>query len=85
MLVGKSPPGFDPTASLALVDRVHAIDHISPASSETDTLAVVRVGPHVATRDAACFGRLRENGEVRDEEERYRRHFDRPVDHFLAV
>jgi FtsP/CotA-like multicopper oxidase with cupredoxin domain len=78
---------FPDSGSVALVNRVQALDHmIGSYSRETDTLGVVSV-----SRDAAApsydrsFAALRSNRDVTAELARFRGAFDRPVDHELVL
>jgi FtsP/CotA-like multicopper oxidase with cupredoxin domain len=71
--------------SVALVNRVQALDHMSGVySPEIDTLGVVRVAPQ---RDSAGYTRqfaaLRRNADVNAALAPFRREFDRPVDREL--
>jgi FtsP/CotA-like multicopper oxidase with cupredoxin domain len=78
---------FDEPGDVRLVNRVRAIDHIRARFfEETHTLGLVRVSQRAAEPDRrAAFERLRGNGSVSADIDRYRPHFTRGVDHELAV
>ncbi len=80
---------FENPGSYALRNAIQTIDHMRGRfSARVDTLGAiaVRAGRVPASSDhSAAFGRLRENPGVAEELDRYRRHFDRPVDHELVL
>jgi suppressor of ftsI len=78
---------FEQAGVVSLVNRVRAIDHILARFFEdAHTLGSIRVGATRATPDhAAAFARLRRNAEVVKDIDRYRRQFNRAVDHELAI
>jgi FtsP/CotA-like multicopper oxidase with cupredoxin domain len=78
---------FPRSGAVAIVNRVQALDHMSGAySPETDTLGVVTVGAGMAApRYAAEFETLRRNADVGADLARYRKYFDKPVDHELVL
>jgi FtsP/CotA-like multicopper oxidase with cupredoxin domain len=78
---------FDGAGEAALVNRVHAIDHIMARFfEETDTLGVVRIAPRPARPDhRTAFARLRANADVSADVARYREHFGRAPDRTLVV
>jgi FtsP/CotA-like multicopper oxidase with cupredoxin domain len=78
---------FDEPGDFAITNRVRGIDHIyGNFFTEVDTLGWARVGDDAADRDfSAAFERLRENADVRADIDRYREHFNRPVDHTLVL
>jgi FtsP/CotA-like multicopper oxidase with cupredoxin domain len=78
---------FDAAGDLSLVNRVRAIDHIQAQFfEEVQLLGVVHVAPAPAVPDhRATFARLRRNAAVVAEVDRFRRHFQRPVDHGLVI
>lgn len=78
---------FPEAGDVSLVNRVRAIDHIMARFfEERHVLGVVHVTNERATPNhAPTFGQLRTNAAVVAEIERYRRHFERPVDRELVV
>jgi FtsP/CotA-like multicopper oxidase with cupredoxin domain len=80
---------FDRPGETALVNRVHALDHLyGRFFEETDTLARVTVTEEPATPDlAADFDALREDPTLRAELARFAGHaaFDRPPDKTLVL
>jgi suppressor of ftsI len=78
---------FERAGSVALENRVQAIDHMSGSFfARVDTLAVVRAAGDPAAPDAAAsFRTLRTHDDVVAEMDGYRAHFDRPVDHALTL
>jgi FtsP/CotA-like multicopper oxidase with cupredoxin domain len=78
---------FDEAGDVKLVNRVRAIDHVMARFfEESHTLGSIRVTPERSQPDhRASFERLRTNQAVADDIARYRRHFDRPVDHELTI
>ena len=78
---------FDDPGAVALVNRVHAIDHTQGRFfPETDTLGVITVEPRRTDDDhSAAFARLRTNADVVADIDRYRAQFDRPVDRELLL
>jgi FtsP/CotA-like multicopper oxidase with cupredoxin domain len=71
----------------ALMNRVQAIDHnVGTFFAEFDTLAAIRsAGDPIEPDFAAEFRRLRVNGDVVTEIDRYRPWFRRPADHQLLL
>jgi FtsP/CotA-like multicopper oxidase with cupredoxin domain len=78
---------FEEAGRVALVNRVHAIDHLfARFFEETDTLGVVDVSAEPAVPDLrASFETLRSNPDLTAELERYRAHMNRPPDHELVI
>jgi suppressor of ftsI len=78
---------FAEPGEVRLVNRVRAIDHIMARFfEESHVLGRIRVQRERAEPDhRASFEHLRTNGSVSDDIARYRKHFDRPVDHELTV
>ena len=78
---------FRRAGDVSLVNRVRAIDHVlAQFFEETHVLGTVRVTAEPAVPDhRVAFERLRRNAEVVAEIDRYRRHFQRPVDHGLII
>ena len=70
-----------------LVNRVRAIDHVQARFfEESQPLGVVHVTPTPAVPDhRATFEQLRTNTAVVADVDRYRRQFQRPVDHTLVI
>ena len=78
---------FDSVGRHALTNNVQWLDHMrGSVVPAVDTLGVVTVveGP-AAPDDSAPFNRLRRNTESVREIARYRKAFDRPVDHTLTT
>ncbi|HEY2378760.1 MAG TPA: multicopper oxidase family protein [Gemmatimonadaceae bacterium] len=78
---------FDKTGDVALVNRVQGLDHLfSKFFYETDTLGVIHVEKVPAKPDlAAAFRQLRTDTAATADIARYRRYFDKPVDHSLLL
>jgi len=78
---------FDSAGTVALVNRVRGLDHLHGRFfAEEDTLGVVRVLDEAAAPDhGASFRALRTDRAASAEIDRYRRHFDRPVDRTLVM
>ncbi len=80
---------FEDPGVVALTNRIQAVDHFrGEFYPRVDTLGLVRVleEPVPAEEDhAAAFETLRENEAVIREIDRFREHFDRPVDHELRL
>ncbi len=78
---------FSRNGSVALVNRVQALDHmVGRYSPETDTLGVVRVGVGgAAARHPAQFQMLRRNADVAADVAPFRRYFDKAPDHSLVL
>ena len=78
---------FSETGSVTMTNRVQAINRVyGNFFAEVDTLGVVNVDASATGDDYAVpFNRLRENTQVQTEISRYRRHFERPVDHELSL
>jgi FtsP/CotA-like multicopper oxidase with cupredoxin domain len=78
---------FDAPGDVTLVNRVRAIDHVQATFfEESHVLGTVRVADTPALPDhRATFDRLRQNGEVAAEIDRYRSSFQRPPDHQLLI
>ena len=78
---------FDGAGDIALVNRVRAIDHVQARFfEESQPLGVVHVTPAPALPDhRGTFEQLRRNAAVVAEIDRYRRDFQRPVDHGLVI
>ena len=85
---------FEREGPWALESRVRGIDHLfGTFLPEVDTLGIVEVGPAgpaagaapAATTASEAFERLREDPRMAEEVERYREHFDRPVDRELVL
>src|SRR5205085_2761690 len=53
--------------------------------SETDTLGIVQVSGNVTPDVAAAFATLRTDRDATVDIDRYRRYFDKPVDHSLLL
>ncbi|CAN5737934.1 hypothetical protein BH23GEM10_BH23GEM10_07270 [soil metagenome] len=86
---------FDEPGATAMINRVRAIDHVAGSFMPlADTLMRINVRARnpvdasaTATLDAAIAGQfemLRDHDDVASEIDRYRAHFDRPVDHHLT-
>ena len=78
---------FERPGATALVNRVQSIDHLYGGFfAEADTLARIEVAEEAAVPDlGAAFERLRHHYAVSEELERFRPHFDRPVDKELVL
>jgi suppressor of ftsI len=78
---------FDKPGDVALVNRVQGLDHLfSRFFYESDTLGVVHVAGERATPDLArTFASLRTDTAAVADIERFRRYFDKPVDHSLLL
>jgi FtsP/CotA-like multicopper oxidase with cupredoxin domain len=78
---------FGAAGDVSLVNRVHAIDHMKAQFfEEVQLLGTVHVAAAPARPDhRAAFDHLRRNPAVVAEIDRYRRHFQRPVDHGLVI
>ena len=78
---------FDEPGTVALVNRVHAIDHTQGRFfPEVDTIGVITVSPDPTSADhRASFHQLRENAEVIADIDRYRSHFGRAPDRDLVL
>jgi FtsP/CotA-like multicopper oxidase with cupredoxin domain len=78
---------FAKTGDVALVNRVQGLDHLfGKFFYETDTLGVVHVADAPAKPDlGAAFATLRTDSAATNGIERYRRYFDKPVDHSLLL
>jgi FtsP/CotA-like multicopper oxidase with cupredoxin domain len=78
---------FDSAGAVPLVNHVQAIDHFrGEFFDEIDTLGVVSVSATPAARDlATSFARLRVNGDVRRDIDRYRSRFAGPPDRTLLL
>lgn len=78
---------FARSGSVALVNRVQALDHmIGSYSPEVDTLGLVRVAREAAAvRYGAQFETLRRNADVSAGIAPFRRYFAKPVDHELVL
>ena len=78
---------FEAAGEARLVNRVRAIDHIlARFFEENQPLGHVKVTAARATPDhGPAFTRLRRNAGVVAEFDRYRPHFNRPVDHELSI
>jgi FtsP/CotA-like multicopper oxidase with cupredoxin domain len=78
---------FSRAGSVALVNRVQALDHMTGSySREVDTLGVVRVSSTAASeRFVAQFERLRTNRDVGASLAAFRPYFDKPIDHDLVL
>ena len=78
---------FDTPGTVALVNRVHAIDHTQGRFfPETDTLGVITVLPARSEADhSAEFATLRSNADVIADIDQYRAEFDRAVDKELLL
>jgi FtsP/CotA-like multicopper oxidase with cupredoxin domain len=78
---------FGAAGDVALVNRVRAIDHVQARFfEESQPLGVVHVAPTPAVPDhRATFEQLRRNAAVVADVDRYRRQFQRPVDHTLVI
>ena len=79
--------GFDTAGTYAITNRVQAINHVTGEFfPEVDTLGLVIVSPApVARQYGAAFRTLRRDAAVGAELQRYRKYFDRPVDHELDL
>jgi FtsP/CotA-like multicopper oxidase with cupredoxin domain len=78
---------FPGARSVALVNRVQALDHmIGSYWRETDTLGVVRVAKRAATPTyGRQFSELRSNPDIASSVAKFRSAFGRPVDHDLVL
>ncbi|GMR12619.1 MAG: hypothetical protein BMS9Abin29_0809 [Gemmatimonadota bacterium] len=78
---------FPEAGSYPLVNDVQGIDHLyGTYFPESDTLGVVEVSAAAVGEDlSGSFEVLREDRATVEEIERYRPHFDRPVDHELEL
>lgn len=78
---------FPTAGTYALVNRIQAIDHFRGVfEPRVDTLGTITVTDEPVDRDlSAEFERLRAYTQVTQEIERYRKYFDRPVDHRLVL
>ncbi len=78
---------FDQPGEVAMTNFVQALDHFyGNFFPEVDTLTRIQVAEQPAARDYSTeFRRLRENRDVQADIDRYRAHFDRPVDHTLIL
>ena len=78
---------FDSPGDVSLVNRVRAINHVQATFfEESHVLGTVHVADTPAAPDhRAAFDRLRRNGEVVAEIDKYRSRFPRPPDHELMV
>lgn len=78
---------FDESGASFLTNAVQSLDHVAGRFfAEIDTLGRVDVGESVIEDDRTDdFLRLRSATDVIDELDRYRPHFDRPVDHELVL
>jgi FtsP/CotA-like multicopper oxidase with cupredoxin domain len=78
---------FDTTGDVPLVNRVQGLDHLfGHFFYETDTLGIVHVSGERATPDLSTpFATLRRDTAATAEIARYRRYFDRPIDHSLLL
>jgi FtsP/CotA-like multicopper oxidase with cupredoxin domain len=78
---------FDKTGDVALVNRVQGLDHLfGKFFYETDTLGLVHVGTVPAKPDlAGAFATVRTDTAASSDIERFRRYFDKPVDHSLLL
>jgi FtsP/CotA-like multicopper oxidase with cupredoxin domain len=78
---------FDKPGEVALVNRVQGLDHLfGRFFYEADTLGVVHVGAGRARPDlASAFAALRTDSAATADIDRYRKYFDKPVDHALVL
>ena len=78
---------FDEPGDVTITNRVSALNHYAGVFfNSVDTLGVVRVGQAETANDhSRSFDRLRENDDVADDMEGFRRHFDKAVDHELEL
>ena len=78
---------FGAAGDISLVNRVRAIDHVQAQFfEESHVLGTVHVTAEAAVPDhRAAFDRLRRHADVVAEVDRFRRHFQRPVDHALSI
>ena len=78
---------FTNTGDVALVNRVQGLDHLfGKFFYEADTLGVVHVDKALAKPDLGqAFATLRADTAATDDIERFRRYFDKPVDHSLLL
>src|SRR5262249_50837818 len=78
---------FPTAGTVALVNRVQALDHmIGSYSLETDTLGLVRIAATAASPSYDTpFTTLRRNRDVAASLEGFRAAFERPVDHELVL
>jgi suppressor of ftsI len=78
---------FETPGSVALLNRVQALDHLyGRFFYETDTLGVVRVSNEGTTPNiTTSFATLRRDRQTSDEVDRYRSYVDRPVDRALVL
>lgn len=78
---------FDEPGDVTITNRVSALNHYAGVFfNSVDTLGVVRVGQVETDEDhSRSFDRLRENDDVADDIEGFRRHFDKAVDHELEL
>ena len=78
---------FDRVGPAAMINSVRAIDHMAGAFlADVDTLIRIDVrGAPAAGSASSAFDQLREHPDVTREIDRFRRHFDRPVDRVLEL
>jgi FtsP/CotA-like multicopper oxidase with cupredoxin domain len=77
---------FERGGPIPLVNRVQGLDHLfGRFFSETDTLGIVQVRGNVTPDVAAAFATLRTDRDATADIDRYRRYFDKPVDHSLLL
>jgi len=78
---------FDRPGVVRLVNRVHGLDHLFGRFVVlADTLGAIRVDPtHARPNRSAGFDSLHVSPAAREDIERYRRYFDRPVDRTLVL
>ncbi len=78
---------FDTPGTFALTNRVQAVNNYAGEYfPEVDTLGTITVSPSPTTADHAHeFATLRANTAVTSDIDRYRKYFDKPVDHELAL
>ena len=77
---------FERDGRIPLVNRVQGLDHLfGRFFSETDTLGIVQVSGNVTPDVAAAFATLRTDRDATVDIDRYRRYFDKPVDHSLLL
>ena len=78
---------FDSTGDVPLVNRVQGLDHLfGRFFYETDTLGVIHVDTERASPSLdASFDVVRRDTAATANIERYRRYFDKPVDHSLLL
>ena len=77
---------FEKLGSIPLVNRVQGLDHLfGRFFYETDTLGIVQVRGQTSGSVGARFATLHVDRGARADIDRFRRYFDKPVDHSLLL